>query len=900
MVRSSNVRLKKLLKNWLPPVAVEFLKRQLVRPTTFHECAECRRLDSVHVQVERIRQLLDLLSGGGISVRQFKDHRLNRFLIHEDDWEQTLQTLSTVDSEKSLRWSTTTVPLNLILYEYDSVLGSEISTFQTVTLRIPPHCSHGAEYLSRPVATLESFQTRGETAVLCPKFQGAKVLPLNDLPFWAAESVGGMNQRDWPFEVDLVYTWVDAVDYGWQLRRAIAESEALNSMHLAANASRFHSRDELRFSLRSAHQYAPWFRKIWIVTDGQKPEWLVETDRIRVVSHAELYPDPDDLPTFNSSGIETVLHRIPGLADQFVYLNDDFFFSAPLGPQDFFSIGGLTKTFPTNRFTDRLPTSSENRPTVASHKNSRELVKQETGLLIDQKYRHAPYVFRKSVLSEMESAFHESFRSTRRSRFRSPDDIAVTSLYQNYSEAKGYAFRSKISARYLEVVSLTDHGLASLSKSAVAFFCLNDTGGTAETAWEKDLELSSWLAARFPCPGPWEKSHSAASLGQAYPAERKSKWHEVVKTLGDTEAADYFARLIRNPSVAKQAVGFFQAVGKASVAVSALQFCGFDSQTAKLRELTIRSHQPDWSTINLLQLGSSLWEREKLTARSGLNQLVRSINTKQDHNAFFDTLTDLFPRWQTDFELVKLAASSARRGHQYDLAKELLIIALELAATHSEQIDRRRESVSLRLGPQAINDFLDVAKDLGEHLFLDAGTLLGAIRDGKLIEHDYDVDFGTKNQEVFEELNWKLRRDWRFFVYRIRSPDKLIQARHVSGVNIDLFLHREKEGRCFKESHVYGWAFDNFELRPMEFLGRPVMVPDPAELYLQQMYGEDWRIPIKSFDSRVSAPNCFFPSHDEIICTQLGKLVAAVMYGDTDAVEARSQFLERELGFKVA
>ncbi len=37
---------------------------------------------------------------------------------------------------------------------------------------------------------------------------------------------------------------------------------------------RFRDLDNLRFSLRSVAQNAPWFQRIFIVTNGQVPRWL--------------------------------------------------------------------------------------------------------------------------------------------------------------------------------------------------------------------------------------------------------------------------------------------------------------------------------------------------------------------------------------------------------------------------------------------------------------------------------------------------------------------------------------------------------------------------------------------------------------------------------------------------
>ena len=46
---------------------------------------------------------------------------------------------------------------------------------------------------------------------------------------------------------------------------------------------------------------------------------------------------PEGLPLFNSHAIEAWLHRIPGLAEQFVYFNDDFMLWDSVSPSTFSS-----------------------------------------------------------------------------------------------------------------------------------------------------------------------------------------------------------------------------------------------------------------------------------------------------------------------------------------------------------------------------------------------------------------------------------------------------------------------------------------------------------------------------------------------------------------------------------
>ena len=53
----------------------------------------------------------------------------------------------------------------------------------------------------------------------------------------------------------------------------------------------------------------------------------------------------DALPTFNSHAIEASLHHIDGLAEHFVYFNDDMFVGRPLRPEPFFTPNGLARVF---------------------------------------------------------------------------------------------------------------------------------------------------------------------------------------------------------------------------------------------------------------------------------------------------------------------------------------------------------------------------------------------------------------------------------------------------------------------------------------------------------------------------------------------------------------------------
>lgn len=104
------------------------------------------------------------------------------------------------------------------------------------------------------------------------------------------------------------------------------------------SASRFEDNEELRYSLRSVERHAPWVRHVFIVTNGQIPSWLnLDNPRVTVVSHQDIFQNRSHLPTFSSPAIETHIHRIPGLSQKFIYLNDDVMFGRDVWPDDFYT-----------------------------------------------------------------------------------------------------------------------------------------------------------------------------------------------------------------------------------------------------------------------------------------------------------------------------------------------------------------------------------------------------------------------------------------------------------------------------------------------------------------------------------------------------------------------------------
>lgn len=124
------------------------------------------------------------------------------------------------------------------------------------------------------------------------------------------------------------------------------KDEKATSIDDSASESRYRDSEELRYSLRSLELFAPWVRKVYIVTDNQIPRWLNLNDpKIEIVPHSAIFEDQSFLPVFSSPAIESQLHRIPGVSHRFIYFNDDVMLGAPTFPDDFVRLDGAPRIY---------------------------------------------------------------------------------------------------------------------------------------------------------------------------------------------------------------------------------------------------------------------------------------------------------------------------------------------------------------------------------------------------------------------------------------------------------------------------------------------------------------------------------------------------------------------------
>jgi glycosyltransferase involved in cell wall biosynthesis len=334
-------------------------------------------------------------------------------------------------------------------------------------------------------------------------------LTLAGRPYPTIGAFAGRLNGDVDFPVDAVYTWVNGADVEWLERKnTVLAAMGMETEDAATSAARFRDRDELRYSLRSIDMYAPWIRNIYIVTDRQTPHWLdISHPRVRVVDHTEIFGARGALPTYNSHAIESQLHHIEGLAEHFLYFNDDFFLGRTVQPSLFFLGNGQAKHFMSPNAVPMAPADTEDEHNVSAAKNNRALIQNDFGQTLVHSFLHAPYALRRSVLADIEQRYQQVAAATAASRLRSHSDISIASSLHHYF---GYhTLRStpgSISCGFVNV-GLSEHAPRLNRILAVRphdVFCLNDYHDGDVSEEQQDAILAAFLPSYFPVPSQFE------------------------------------------------------------------------------------------------------------------------------------------------------------------------------------------------------------------------------------------------------------------------------------------------------------------------------------------------------------------------------------------------------------
>ncbi|HNT39643.1 MAG TPA: Stealth CR1 domain-containing protein [Rubrivivax sp.] len=262
--------------------------------------------------------------------------------------------------------------------------------------------------------------------------------------------------------IDAVITWVDGSDPGHAAQLAHYLAGLGGARPAAAQPTRFGDDGEIDWCVASILRFAPWIRTIHIVTASQTPS-LVErlrgtpqAGRVRVVDHREIFAGHEQhLPTFNSRAIITALWRIQGLAEHYIYFNDDFVLLQRLAPEDFFRDGRVvargawhpqTRHRPARRLLTALRRRLPNDPALA---RAGDLAAQELSARLagfDQRFlrmEHNPFPQRRQTLERFFQQHPDLLEHNLAFRLRSSQQFKTEVLATHLELANGSALLDK-------------------------------------------------------------------------------------------------------------------------------------------------------------------------------------------------------------------------------------------------------------------------------------------------------------------------------------------------------------------------------------------------------------------------------------------------------------------------
>lgn len=178
-------------------------------------------------------------------------------------------------------------------------------------------------------------------------------------------------------------------------------------------------------------------------------------------------------------------------------------------------------------------------------------------------------------------------------------------------------------------------------------------------------------------------------------------------------------------------------------------------------------------------------------------------------------------------------------------------------------------------GMNIIMEITHCLENCNVDFFVDNGTLLGIVRNNKLISWDYDVDFGIFITESFswDDLETQMNKIGFTKDHQFRYKSIVTEQTYKRGeMYIDFFGHINDETTtsfyCFYKKEGMLYSMDNelsvMELKTVKITGTVkkeldnddyVYIPIESEEYLAGIYGETWRIPNPNWISG-SGPAC--------------------------------------------
>lgn len=243
------------------------------------------------------------------------------------------------------------------------------------------------------------------------------------------------------------------------------------------------------------------------------------------------------------------------------------------------------------------------------------------------------------------------------------------------------------------------------------------------------------------------------------------------------------------------------------------------------------------------------------------------------------------------YELESYISTSAMRSKNYDDAIELWKDFIQKTINKDAIFPSNSSTKKFSSGSasKALIDLKKVFKNARIEFFLVSGTLLGCIREGKLLGHDKDIDVGVWSDVRIEIIINQIKKSGLFYIQATRSSLAL-RIKHVNGTAIDIFLHFREEDNYWHGGSKLKWNNTPFSLITCKFLNDEYLIPANYDLYLSENYG-DWRTEKSNFDSAFDTPNATLISNSELIVHTYRQLAKSIHLNESQQIQSHIKHL---------
>ena len=303
-------------------------------------------------------------------------------------------------------------------------------------------------------------------------------------------------------EIDYVITYVDGSDPVWQKEYERVSGKKIN----VEKSERFRSWDNLRYNLRAVEKNIPFVRKVHLVVSGpsQVPSW-VDREKVNVVYHKDIIPEKF-LPVFCSTAIEMFLGFIPGLAECFIYANDDTFVGKPCKSTDFFVNGKPVLNYDVQHSRYNFGSQYE-----IQLSNSFKLAQKASGKIVKGKKCVPPHSMNPMTVSSFKKVWKAVGPDIEKqvTKFREDSNYNqyLFSFYERLTD--NFARDEKVTTRY---INFNDRSLSSICKEIEKnnrnLICINDAGVTAFQLFKE--KINETFNNLYPDMSKYEKLEDAS------------------------------------------------------------------------------------------------------------------------------------------------------------------------------------------------------------------------------------------------------------------------------------------------------------------------------------------------------------------------------------------------------